>query len=69
MLRIETADGIGTADGTVRIEGDATDLLALAMWLRIAAQRGTAQASYASGVDEVVRFEIVCTEPMRKLDS
>lgn len=49
----------------MRIEGDATDLLALAMWVRIAVEQGTAQASYASG-DREVRFEVVCTEPLPK---
>lgn len=47
----------------MRIEGDATDLLALAMWLRIAVERGTAQASYASPGGET-SFEVRCTEPI-----
>jgi hypothetical protein len=57
VLRIEIPDG------GVRIEGDATDLLALAMWLRIAVEQGVAAASYASG-DREVQFEIRCTKPM-----
>jgi hypothetical protein len=47
----------------VRIVGDASDLLALAMWVRIAVEQGKTEASYSSG-GRTVRFEVVCTNPL-----
>lgn len=59
VLRIETQP-----DGAVDIEGDATDLLALAMWLKVAIQRGVAVTpGYQSGNPAAV-IEITCTDPM-----
>ena len=58
MLKIETVES------TVRIEGDATDLLALVMWIRIAISRGGALTpSYESG-DRQMRVAIMCSDPL-----
>ena len=60
MLRFETT---GDVD---RIEGDSTDLLALAIWLRIAVERGTARTpGYHSGDHRQRVVEIVCTGPLQ----
>lgn len=62
MLKIESQPG-----GSVEIEGDATDLLALGMWLKIAIERGTAITPGFRGVDNPdARIEITCTEPIKK---
>ena len=48
----------------MKIEGDATDLLALAMWLKVAAGRGRAVTpSYQPG-NPKARIEIRCPEPL-----
>ena len=56
MLSIQTLE-----DGA-RIEGDATDLLALVMWIQLAIK--AAHAVAAPGNSNYQRIEIVCTEPL-----
>lgn len=57
MLRIDTEQ-----IEVVRIEGDATDLLALVMWLQLAVKQAIAVAMPGNSNEQ--RIEIVCTEPL-----
>lgn len=59
MLRIETQ-----SDGAVDIEGDATDLLALVMWLKVAISRGVAVTPSYEADNPAARIKIVCTDPI-----
>lgn len=59
MLSIETEPS-----GAVVIEGNATDLLALAMWLRVAATRGIAITPGYQGDNREAVIEINCTDPL-----
>ena len=51
-------------DGGVKIEGDATDLLALTLWLRVAVDLGSAVTpGYVKG-NPLATIEIVCSTPL-----
>lgn len=56
MLTIESEAGIA------RIEGDATDLLALVMWLQFAIKQARVVAMPGNSNEQ--RIEIVCGEPL-----
>ena len=59
MLRIESKP-----DGSVDITGDATDLLALSMWLKVAIERGLAVTPSFQAGNAAARIEIICSSPI-----